>query len=134
MTHAMFDFEHGGVAHFEGNWHPLKKIGYQSRGWDEGFVISGVNGQLILQTPVWNEPEHNAATLRYYDNNAETWTDYSLPIVDPFVEAERFFLANIARGEQGTQDRYTGYRTDLLLEKTAQSASENRPVQITWEA
>ena len=37
------------------NWHPLTKIGYQGRGWDEGFEISGVNGRLILQTPVWDD-------------------------------------------------------------------------------
>jgi len=134
MTHAMFDLESGGVGHFEGNWHPLRKIGYQQRGWDEGFIISGVNGQIVLETPVWNEPEHNAATLRYYDNTSESWTEYALPIVDPFVEAERFFLGNIACGEQGAQDPYTGYRTDLLLEKTQQSADEGTPVEITWEA
>ena len=134
MTHAMFDFDGGGVGHFEGNWHPLRRIGYQSSGWDEGFVISGVNGQLVLETPVWNEPERNAATLRYYNNEEGTWTDYLLPIVDPFLEAERFFQANIARGEQGTQDPYTGYRTDLLLEKTQESADGNKPVEIAWQA
>ena len=90
--------------------------------------------RVVLETPVWNEPEHNAATLRYYDNAAETWTEYQLPIVDPFLEAERFFLQHIDRGEQGPQDPYTGYRADLLLEVTRQSAEQGKHLQIKWEA
>ena len=133
MTHALFEFPGGGVGHFEANWHPLRKIGYESRGWDEGFEISGVNGRLVLQLPVWDHPENNAATLRYYDNAAETWTEFALPIVDPFVEAERFFLAQLAADAQGSQDRYTGYRVDLLLEKTQQSADEGRRIAIPWQ-
>jgi len=134
MSHALLDLEGGGTGHFEANWHPLRKIGYEKRGWDECLEISGVNGRLVIQIPVWNEPENNAATLTYYDNEAETFTDYALPIVNPFVEAQRSFLENIAQGRQGPQDRYTGYRVDLLLEKMQQSADAGRPVEIRWDA
>lgn len=134
MTHALFDLAGGGAAHFEGNWHPLHRVGYQKRGWDEGFEISGVNGRLVLETPIWNQPEHDAATLRHYDNATGAWTDYSFDIVCPFGQAERHFLSQIARGEQGPQDRYTGYRADYLLEATQRSASKQQPVDLAWEA
>ena len=134
MTHALFDLGGGSFGHFEGNWHPLHRIGYQSSGWDEGFEINGVNGRLVLETPVWNEPERNAPRLRHYDNAACTWTEYATDVVCPFGQAERHFLAQLARDEQGDYDRYVGYRTDLLLETTQRSATEGRPLEVTWEA
>jgi len=134
MTHAMLDLPGGGVAHFEANWHPLKHVGFERRGWDEGFEISGVDGRLILQTPVWDQPEHNAAQLHVYDNREGAWTCYDLPIVNPFVEAEKHYLGQIARAEQGPQDAFTGYRVDELLESTARSAKAGRPMEIVWKA
>ena len=134
MFHALFGLAEGGAAHFEGNWHPLRKIGYEHRGWDEGFEISGTDGRLILQTPVWNQPENNAATLRYYDNRTGTWTDFDFDITNPFVDAEKHFLFQIAAGEQGPMDRYVGYRTDLVLETAKRSALENRVLDIEWQA
>jgi len=133
MTHAMLDLPGGGVVHFEANWHPLRNVGFERRGWDEGFEISGVDGRLVLQTPVWDQPECNAAQLHVYDNHAGTWTRYELPIVNPFLKAEKHYLAQIARGEQGSQDAFTGYRVDELLESTARSAAEGRPVEIEWK-
>jgi len=132
MHHAIMDLPDGGVVHFEANWHPLKRIGYQGRGWDEGFEISGVNGRLILQTPVWNEPETSPALLRYYDNDAETWTDFAFPVVNPFIEAERHFIGQIEQGIQGPQDRYTGYRADYLLEMARRSAVEGKKLPLEW--
>ena len=120
------------TANYQANWHPLKRIGYQGRGWDEGFEISGVNGRLILQTPVWNEPETSPALLRYYDNDAETWTDFAFPVVNPFIEAERHFIGQIEQGIQGPQDRYTGYRADYLLEMARRSAVEGKKLPLEW--
>ena len=134
MFHALFDYADGGVAHFEANWHSLQRIGYERRGWDEGFEISGVGGRLVLQTPVWDQPEHNAARLVHYDNATETWTDYAFPIVNPFVEAEKHFLSQIARGEQGPMDRYVGYRVDLVLETAKRSAAAGQRLELDWEA
>lgn len=134
MTHAVMDLPGGAVAHFEGNWHPLYRIGYQKRGWDEGFEINGVGGRLVLETPVWDQPEHDAPRLRFYDNTSGEWTEYSFDIVCPFAQAERFFLAQIEKGDQGEQDRYTGYRVDYLLEMTQRSADQGRPVDLVWEA
>jgi len=134
MTHALMTLPEGGSVHFEANWHPLKKVGFESRGWDESFEISGVGGRIVLQTPVWNEPQHNAARLRHYDNESETWTDYEFSIVSPFAQAEKHFLAQIEKGEQGPQDRYTGYRADYLLEQIAKSANEGAPVKLEWRA
>jgi predicted dehydrogenase len=134
MTHALLDFDNGACGHFEGNWHPLYRIGYQRSGWDEGFEISGANGRLVLETPVWNEPERNAPVLRHYDNGTGAWTDYATDAVCPFGQAERHFLAQLAKGEQGSHDRYVGYRTDHLLETTQRSATEDRPLDLAWEA
>ncbi|MCX7047307.1 MAG: Gfo/Idh/MocA family oxidoreductase [Candidatus Sumerlaeota bacterium] len=133
LFHALFGLPGGGAAHLEANWHPLKKVGYEGRGWDEMIEISGVNGRLILQTPVWNQPENNAAALRYYDNESETWTDFAMPIVNPFVEAEKFFLRQLASGGQGEMDRYAGYRTDLLIETAWKSSEAGRALAIPWE-
>jgi len=132
MFHAIMDLPAGGVVHFEANWHPLDRIGYEGRGWDEGFEISGVNGRIVLQTPVWNQPLNNAARLRHYDNAAKQWTEYAFDIVDPFLLAETFFQEQIALGEQGEQDRYTGYRVDELIETAWRSAAEDRPLDVAW--
>lgn len=134
MFHAIMDLPDGGVVHFEGNWHPLKRIGYEARGWDEGFEISGVDGRLVLRTPVWNQPEHNAAVLGHYDNRAEQWTRYAFDAVDPFLLAETHFQERIERGEQGEMDRYVGYRVDELIETAWRSAQRNEPQAVAWQA
>ena len=132
MTHALMDFADGGAAHFEGNWHPLAAIGYQRSGWDEMFEINGVNGRIVLETPVWNEPLRNAPRLRHYDNATRTWTEYATPIVCPFERAEEFFLAQIAQNSQGDYDRLVGWRTDYLLEQTQLSATTGKAVELDW--
>lgn len=134
MHHSLFDLTGGGVGHFEGNWHPLKRIGYEQVGWDETFEINGVNGRLVLNFPEWNKPLRTPATLAWYDNETEAWTEFCFDRVDPFVEAEKHFQAQIAKGEQGEHDRYTGYRTDYLLAMAAQSAKENRRIELAYEA
>jgi predicted dehydrogenase len=134
MHHSIMDLPDGGVVHFEANWHPLKKIGYQGRGWDEGFEINGVDGRLVLQTPTWDQPETAPALLRHYHNKTETWTDYACDVVNPFVLAEKFFLSQMAKQEQGSQDRYTGYRADLLLDTCRRSAQEGRKLELKWQA
>jgi myo-inositol 2-dehydrogenase/D-chiro-inositol 1-dehydrogenase len=132
MTHALYDYDSGAVCHFEGNWHPLDRIGYQRSGWDEGFEISGTEGRLVLQTPVWNEPERNPPLLRFYDGATGTWTDYGTDVACPFEQAERHFLGQLAKGEQGSHDLYVGYRADQLLDTTQRSSTENRPLDIPW--
>lgn len=134
MFHALMDLPGGGVVHFEGNWHPLRKVGYEGRGWDEGFEVSGTRGRLVLRTPVWNQPENNPATLRHYDDAAERWTEYAFDAVDPFLLAETHFQEQIALGEQGEQDRYSGYRVDELIETAWRSAGEGRPLEVDWKA
>jgi predicted dehydrogenase len=134
MTHAIMDLPDGGIVHFEGNWHPLYRIGYQNRGWEEGFEISGVDGRLVLMTPIWDQPEHDAPVLRFYDNNSGQWTEYTFDIVCPFAQADRFFLGQIEKGEQGEQDRYTGYRADYLLEVTQRSVDQGCPLDLSWDA
>lgn len=134
MHHAMLLLEEGGVVHFEANWHPLRKIGFERRGWDEGLEISGVNGRLIFQTSKWDEPGKNAPILRHYDNETGMWTEYQFDIVCPFGEAEKHFLSQIEKGEQGEQDRYTGYRVDYLLQMAALSAGSSQPLGLEWEA
>lgn len=134
MFHALLDMPGGAVAHLECNWHPLSKIGYEGRGWDEGFEISGVNGRLILQTPVWNQPENNAAALQWYDNRKETWTRFELPIVNAFTAAESYFLGQLSAGQQGEMmDRYAGYRVDRLLETLWASSTQDKSLPIVWE-
>lgn len=133
MHHAMFDLPGGGVAHFEGNWHPLKRVGYEQNGWEETIEISGVNGRLLINLPTWDKPLRTPATLSYYDNDAEAWTEFAFDRIDPFIAAETYFQKQIAEGQQGEQDRYTGYRTDLLLALAAQSAKEGKPIDVKYE-
>lgn len=134
MFHGLLDLPGGAVGHFEANWHPLKQIGYEKRGWDEGFEIGGLGGRIIFQTPVWNDFTHNAPLLRFYDNSTGSWTEYSFPILNPFALAEKEFLGQIAKGQQGEQDAFTGYRVDLLLETAQRSADTNQPLDLHWEA
>lgn len=133
MTHALFDFDGGAVGHFEGNWHPLDRIGHERDGWDEGFEISGIGGRLVLKTPIWNEPERHPPLLQFYDAASGSWTDYATDVVCPFEMAERHFLGRIAVGDQGDFDRFAGYRVDQLLETTQQSATQSQPQTIPWQ-
>ena len=133
MTHALFDFDGGAVGHFEGNWHPLDRIGHERDGWDEGFEISGIGGRLVLKTPIWNEPERHPPLLQFYDAASGSWTDYATDVVCPFEMEERHFLGRIAVGDQGDFDRFAGYRVDQLLETTQQSATQSQPQTIPWQ-
>ncbi|MCL1887886.1 MAG: Gfo/Idh/MocA family oxidoreductase [Kiritimatiellaeota bacterium] len=132
MTNALFEFADGGAAHFEANWHPLAAVGFQQGGFEEVFEINGVNGRIVLETPVWNEPLRNAARLRHYDNAAQTWTDYATPVVCPFEKADEFFLSQIARNSQCGHDRLTGWRVDYLLGQPQRSADTRQPVELDW--
>ena len=133
VTHAMYGYADGCNAMAEFNWHPLKRIGYQSAGWDEGFEIFGENGIVELETPYWNQPLRNPPLLRHYDDAAGTWTEYRTPLACPFEEAERSFHAWMEAGGQPAEfDRFVGYRVDQLIESTYKSAAENRPVDIPW--
>lgn len=132
--HCLLDLPHGAVGHFEANWHPLNRVGFEGRGWDEGFELSGTQGRLILETPVWDFPERNAARLRHYDNATGHWTDYRFDAVNAFAEAEKHFLNQIEAGQQGPQDPYTGYRVDYLLAMAARSADLHQPLPLHFEA
>lgn len=135
VAHAMMDLPAGGVVHFEANWHPFDRIGPNRDGWDEGFEINGANGRIVFQTPMWNAPERHAPILRHYDTSTHAWTEYTFPIENPFHRAEAHFQKQIALGEQGPQDRYTGYRADCLLDAIAASARNNgMPLELTWRA
>ncbi len=133
VTHAMFDYDNDCTAHFEGNWHPHDRIGYQRDGWDEGFEINGTGGRLLLNTPLWNGSEHLSPQLRFYNAEDGTWTDYGTVPVCPFEEAEKYFCEQIVKQEQGDYDRYVGYRVDQLLESTQLSATENMRIPIPWQ-
>ena len=132
MAHALMDMEGGAIAHVECNWHPYTRIGYERRGWDEGFEINGTGGRLLLDTPVWNAPEHNAPRLRFYDTAAATWQEFTFDVVCPFQQAEAHFMRQIAAGQQGDMDRYVGYRVDHLLELITRSADEGGPLDVDW--
>ncbi len=135
VAHAMMDLPAGGVVHFEANWHPFDRIGPNRDGWDEGFEINGAKGRLEFRTPMWNAPERHAPILRHYDVSTHAWTEYTFPIESPFYRAEEFFQAQIAAREQGSQDRYTGYRADYLLEAIATSAhNDGMLLDLTWRA
>jgi len=93
-----------------------------------------VNGRVLINLPTWDKPLRTPATLAWYDNETEAWTNFGFDRVDPFVLAETFFMKQIAEGQQGEQDRYTGYRTDLLLALAAQSAKEGKRIEVKYEA
>jgi predicted dehydrogenase len=135
VAHAMMDLPGGGTVHFEANWHPYDRIGPNRDGWDEAFEVNGAGGRVEFKTPMWNAPERHAPILRKYDAETHAWTEYTFPIENPFYLAEAHFQACIAKGEQGPQDRYTGYRADRLLEAIAASArNQGAWVDLDWRA
>ena len=121
-----------GPVHFEALAHPLTRIGFLRDGWDERVEITGVRGSLEILSASWDEVETKASLLRHYDSATGNLTEYRYDPESPFERAERFFCANIARGEQGEQPRTTGYDVDELIAHIRTSAAQGQARTINW--
>jgi predicted dehydrogenase len=121
-----------GTVHFESLGHPLKKIGFLQDGWDERIEINGTEGRLEIYSSSWNEFDVKPSKLIHYDNQTGRRTEYLYDPVSPFDRAIEFFCGNIAKGEQGSQSRVTGYDVDELISHIKLSASEGRAVDVEW--
>jgi len=133
MFHGLLDLPGGAVGHLDCTWHPHSRIGFEGRGWDEAIEVIAAKGRLILRFPVWDAPERAAARLSFYDEAVQTWSEFAFDSVDPFVEAGKHFISQVAAGSQGPMDAFTGYRVDALISALQRSAASDRPVAMTWQ-
>ena len=123
-----------GVVHYEALAHPLTKIGFLRDGWDERIEINGVNGRLEIYSSAWDQVDSKASLLVHYDNAAGSSTEYRFAPESPFSRAVQFFCGQIAKGEQGSQSRWTGYEVDELIACIEKSARTRQAVEIQWRA
>ncbi|MCK5803335.1 MAG: Gfo/Idh/MocA family oxidoreductase [Lentisphaeria bacterium] len=121
-----------GVVHFEALAHPLNKIGFLRDGWDERIEINALNGRLEIYSAAWDQVATKASLLVHTDNATGQTTEYRYGPESPFDRATAFFCANIVRGEQGAQSRWTGYEVDELIETFKHSADEGQAIEVPW--
>ncbi|MBT3380917.1 MAG: Gfo/Idh/MocA family oxidoreductase [Lentisphaerae bacterium] len=122
-----------GVVHYEALAHPLSTIGFLRDGWDERIEINGLNGRLEIYSSAWDQVTSKASLLVHTDNATGQATEYRYAPASPFDRAVAFFCANVARGEQGTQSRLTGYDVDELIDHIKRSAGTGQAVTINWQ-
>jgi predicted dehydrogenase len=123
-----------GIVHYEALAHPLHKIGFLRDGWDERFEINGTQGRLEMYSSAWTDIDTKASLLVHYDNATGQAVEYRTAPQSPFDRAMAFFCANIAKGEQGTQSRLTGYEVDELIAHIKKSADTHQALDVTWRA
>lgn len=121
-----------GPCFFEAVAHPLKRIGYLCDGWDERLELTGTRGRLEIFSPTWNEAAAKPSRLVHTDGTTGQSVEYRFAPLSPFIPELEFFFAHIARGEQGSQSRWTGYDVDELIAHIALSARLGRAVDIHW--
>jgi predicted dehydrogenase len=122
-----------GIVHYEALAHPLNKIGFLRDGWDERIEINGVNGRLEIYSSAWDQVDTKASLLVHYDNATGNLTEHRFAPESPFSRAVQFFCGQIAKGEQGSQSRWTGYEVDELIDSIGKSARAGQAVEIQWQ-
>jgi predicted dehydrogenase len=133
MYHGLMDLPNGAVGHIDGTWHPLDGVGVTGTGWDERIEINATGGRLEILTPVWDRPTDQPCRLRHFDLATRSWREESFAAACPFARADAFFLGQLAAGDQGKVDRYTGYRVDAVIEALYASARAGKPVALDWQ-
>lgn len=131
---ALWVYDGGLTVQFETVAHPLNKVGYERRGWDESIEISGAGGRLELSTVVWDHPDNNAPLLIHHDNESGTSTEYRFDPMNPFDAEMAEFAARMARREQGNPDIMDGFNVDALIETMFLSSAGGRFVEVNWRA
>ncbi|MBI3987456.1 MAG: Gfo/Idh/MocA family oxidoreductase [Lentisphaerae bacterium] len=121
-----------GVVHFEALSHPLNRIGFLRDGWDERIEITGTRGRLELFSALWDKPEWKACLLVHTDNATGQAVEYRYAPESPFDRALAFFCANIEKGVQGAQSRFTGYDVDELIATIMKSSSTGQTQAVHW--
>ena len=132
-SNAMFWFENGAVAHFEANWHEHRKIGFEKNGWDESITINTNKGQIIIQTPLWHEPEKNAARISYIDALTGEYTEYRFDNVNPFHLHTIDEVKRFENGEPPAVTGWDGYVADVMIDAIKESHEKDSKVKIKWD-
>ncbi len=131
-TTALFTYETGLVVNFEAASHPLKKIGYERNAWDEFIEINGTNGRIKLSTVTWDAPENNPALLEFYDNEAETCTEYRFDKVNPFDIEMAEMVKSLSERKPIQPDVIDGFNVDVLIDAIEKSHHDGKLVHINW--
>ncbi len=121
-----------GVVHYEALAQPLNRIGFLQDGWDEQVEIIGVRGKLNVYSAMWDQHQSKPCKLVHYDNATGQSTEYRYSPDSPFERAMAFFCENIARGEQGSQSRNTGYEVNELIDTIKRSSQTKQALEIQW--
>lgn len=130
---ALMEYVDGKTVTFEALAHPLTKIGYEKNSWDEKLEINGVNGRMEIFTVMWDQPEHNGALLKFYDNKEETVTEYRYDPVNPFdIELAQIVQA-VEMRHQIKPDAAEGYYVDELISSMEKSSELKAAVKIPWK-
>ena len=72
--------------------------------------------------------------MTHYDNETGHLTEYRYDPASPFDRAIAFFCENIAKHEQGSQSRFSGYAVDELISHIKQSAATGQAKDVHWRA
>lgn len=129
---ALWAYDDGLTVQFESVGHPLSKVGYERRGWDETVEISGTDGRLELATVVWDRPDNNAPLLVHHDNRTGASTEYRFDPMNPFDAEMAYIMDCVKRSEQGSPDVVDGFNVDAVIEAIFASAAEGRFVDVNW--
>ncbi|MFW6277576.1 MAG: Gfo/Idh/MocA family protein [Prolixibacteraceae bacterium] len=130
---ALFEYPQGLVVNFEAASHPLSKIGYEKNSWDEFIEINGTNGRLKLSTVMWDAPENNPALLEYYDNEAETVTEFRFDKINPFDIEMQEIVNCLEAGKQISPDVIDGFNVDVLIDAMKFSHDNKKSIEIDWK-
>ncbi|MBC2603254.1 Gfo/Idh/MocA family protein [Puniceicoccus vermicola] len=122
-----------GTVHFEALAHPLREIGFLRDGWDERIEITGTRGRLEILSAQWDDPERKCSRLIHTEHGSGVVHDLMGPAESPFDRAIAFYCGNIARGEQGTLSRLTGYEADEVLAHLKASGEIGQAMEIQWK-
>lgn len=122
-----------GPCFFDAVAHPVGRIGYLYDGWDERIEITGTRGRIEIFSPSWDEAAVKPSLLVHHDGRTGQAVEHRFPAVSPFIPELSFFFDHIARGEQGSQSRWTGYDVDELIAHIQRSAVQGQAVDVHWQ-
>lgn len=131
-TNALLWFKSGAVAHFEASWHEYRKIGYERNGWDETFEINTDRGQIKISTPLWNEPEKNAARLSYIDAISGDYTEYRYDAVNPFNLQIIDVTEKLKADQPPLINAWDGYAADVMIDAIKTACNTHSVINIDW--
>lgn len=132
-TSAIFEYKKPLVVNFETSTHPLDRIGYERKGWDERLEIIGTEGKLEIHTVEWGKSENNPALLIHYDNKQKMSNDYKFPAVNTFNAELEYFDRCLSEKTQGKPDVIDGFNVDSVISSIEESDRKGMAVLIDWK-